>query len=265
MQIKGTSNGAELNATLEWTHINQSFIINAPAEPLIPTNTVVGVLPTAPNDTAVPQATSVSPTAVIAPPTEVSQTYEFLGGRFFKDSIGNLNYVGSNRYQGAGKITNPVITVTLMDASKNVLGTGQSFSNPNSVNPGGLIPFKVLLTSAPDKWADSEVRISADDNSFMSDILSADFEVSGTNLIPAKGYNPAKVVGRIKNIGSYPVNLVGVYVAFYDASDKILDVGFTFVGTNGIAPGVAEPFEVSAYEVKGAAKYEVVASGFVQK
>ena len=33
MLIKGTSNGTDVNATIEWTNINQSFTIDAPAMP----------------------------------------------------------------------------------------------------------------------------------------------------------------------------------------------------------------------------------------
>jgi hypothetical protein len=90
-------------------------------------------------------------------------------------------------------------------------------------------------------------------------------QVEQSSLVaPGTDRDDAKVVGRIKNNSTQTVWLVSITVVFYDAGGRILDVDDGYTALDELGPGVSSPFEVSSYDVRNAARYDLVVSGSVR-
>lgn len=213
-----------------------------------------------------PSSGQPAPTQPPAPPP-AGQEFQLVGAiNSFVNILDDTIYVGVLKYNGTTVRASPKVVATFTDSGGRVLGTDSYSSNKRLLQPGEIIPFKLRYDGLAPEGVRVDLTVEARTASdFDRRNAASNLQVEQSTLTaPGNDRDEAKVVGRIKNGGTQVAWLVSITAVFYDAAGKVIDVDNGYTSLDELAPGATSPFEISSYDAKGVARYELVVSGSVK-
>lgn len=219
-----------------------------------------------PTNTSIPASTEAPIEApILATPTEVNKTYEFLSTSNYESSFGGGdNVVGVIRYNGSQTIASPEIVVTLRDTAKTIVATEKAFTVPSIIRPGGLIPFKVSFLNETQEWATYTTEVQANPiDSFSEGFYYDEFEFIESKIVAGGSFSSGpKIIGTVKNIGTKVASSVQIIGALFDAKNEVVDVSSGFSKISEVQPGDTSTFEIDFSNDEAAERYELVVTSF---
>ena len=157
----------------------------------------------------------------------------------YKDSIGNIHIVGELQNNFRYPINFVQVIATLYDASKQVVGTSNTYTDVDFLRPGERSGFDIILSNS---------------NNAVNYALQATYERALTtksaflNLSVGKGYQDSignyHLVGEVSNIGNNATRFVKVSSIFFDANNKVIDAVTTYTNPSDLQPGQKAPFDL---------------------
>jgi hypothetical protein len=210
---------------------------------------------TAPAPTLAPAQTPTSiptPTPVPGKAEILSHSTYVQAGRWkemFSDTVYEgevLHIVGEVQNSGSVNLHEFEIEAVFLDANGAAIEAGPTHleDDPGLLRPGEKAPFLLILLDeeAGKKVASYELALAFQATAEEPQALEI---LQDTAFLTKQGFH--HVLGEVRNAGQNNVDFVKVYGIFYDENGTVIDVDFTYTGTNGLdtlAPGQKSPFEV---------------------
>jgi hypothetical protein len=194
--------------------------------------------------TAAPTVAAPAPTA---PPA--SGQVDLVQSANYKDAIGSLWFVGVARNNTGKQLSGAEIVLTLLDVGGKTVASAKDFNYDTAlIQPGALMPFRILVSNPPASWANVRWQIVPkpyDPTTFLGKTLYNGLAAEDVSLQPpANQYASWTLVGQVKNSGSQIAQYVHISAAAYDAGGTLLDVDDTYTKLDVLNPGDSSPFEI---------------------
>lgn len=144
-------------------------------------------------------------------PIQITSTSTYI------DDLGNFHVIGEVNNTSVNPQTNVMVTALLSDTNNNVLiGNYSAFSSINTLRPGELSPFDILIQDPQivGKFNFMEFSTSSQPAIFEK---PANLLLNGSNSFLDNVGNP-HIVGSIINQGPAPEQFLNLVVTFYDNS-----------------------------------------------
>jgi len=194
---------------------------------------------------AAPTSVPANPTPVPAAATPTSQAADVL------EIYGGHTYQAYDYFHVVGEMLNPTndwleyvkIVATFYDANGTMIGTEFTYTELDVVPPEdrGVFELSVDATSLGGSVDSYELQVQARAASEMpyQDLVA---EVSNQY----EEYDYWHLEGLVQNTGSRDCEFVKVVGAFYDSTDTIVGVDFTYTDLDVVGAGSQSPFDLAA-------------------
>ena len=185
-----------------------------------------------------------------------SNAYMEQGGMSIDGEDRTLYFVAELRNDSGAMLEIDELTITVSDASGAVIATRHD-SPIDSILVAGEVAYVYEFTPSmmyrsdetnnyPDGWASWDLAVTAEPYE-PSDYEEVNLEIQGLSVTPSG--SPVRATGTIVNSTDRVVSAttIEVYVALYDASGALVNVGWTFAdsaATDTLAPGGSTTFTV---------------------
>ncbi len=152
-------------------------------------------------------------------------------------SDGYLHLIGVVKNISQKNLQYVKVVYTLYDNDDNPVDTDFTYSFKNILMPGEESPYEIMMKDVD--WATCDISMTSRTT---SEKPYTGLQLSKSNQKSEYGYT--HVIGTVKNIGDKEVKYVKVMGAFYDKSDKLIRVGFTYTTIDELAPWQRTPFDM---------------------
>ena len=141
------------------------------------------------------------------------------------------------------------IVLTLLDVGGKTVASAEDFNYDSAlVQPGALMPFRILVSNPPASWANVRWQIVPtvyDPTTFLGRNLYGGITVEDMGLQPpGNQFGFWSLAGQVKNSGDKAAQYVHILAAVYDASGTLLDVDDAYSKLDVLNPGDSSPFEI---------------------
>jgi hypothetical protein len=188
-------------------------------------------------------AAEVTSAAAAQPPLEATHYT-------IKQDPNYVEIVGEVINRGEVAVTDPEVTVTLLDAKGIVVATQRGRSGPY-LAPGKKLPFRVMLDGAAQgSWKDVRLTVQGQPAQPNSEYYS----YPGMQAVDVRGNTDRSgftLTGRLSNSGDQPAT-ANAYGLAYDGAGQVIDQGEAST-TDPIQPGAAVPFQLVFHQLEGTA------------
>jgi hypothetical protein len=178
-------------------------------------------------------STTMGQTNLVIPPSSRST---------YRDSIGDLHIVGQVENNFTFPIQFVQITGTVYDSSRQLVSTGNTYTNVDELGPGEKSGFDVLLTNVPSGASNYAVSASYQQAS-TSKPAALSINVGRPNIDIIKAYH---LLGEVTNQGNNTATFVKVSAVFFDANHKVMDAVDTYTSPSDLQPGQKAPFNLQS-------------------
>ena len=155
---------------------------------------------------------------------------------------GTLYVVGEVFNNGDIPLKFVQISLTYYDSANNVVDTGFTFLELDTIHPGQKAPFRTAVT---------ESGIIRNIDNYQATFTDARVTVDKPNVLTVMNHNKfvseygtLNVVGEIENSGSATSHFTKVIATFYDVKGEIIDTSFTFTEPNDIMSNMIANFKI---------------------
>ncbi|HET8627221.1 MAG TPA: FxLYD domain-containing protein [Thermomicrobiales bacterium] len=186
----------------------------------------------------------------------------------YRDSLGNLYFIGEVVNTGTADAANIQIAVSLLDAGGQTVATGQASAlGLPALKPGQKTVWRALINNAPETWQEQRVQAQASQaNALLTAAYYLDLQPAGVTLTPpANEYGWVKASGQVTNTGQGAATFVVVTIGLYGANGKLLAVADGATKLQQLTAGGSAPFAIDFVRVKEIPpKFEVYVHGVKQ-
>lgn len=164
-----------------------------------------------------------------------------------------LNIIGEIRNNSDQAMSFVKIAAALYAVDGSILNTNYSYTMLDYLAPGAISPFKLWFS---DNWQDGdtyEIQVQGDYDTLPEQVI----QIENYTVEAGDGY--CTVRGSVKNSGSTEIPYGTIAVAFYDASDVLVEAEWNFTDGDVIPAGSSTTFEVTTYSCPGYDHIEVYA------
>ncbi|MHA1290350.1 MAG: FxLYD domain-containing protein, partial [Candidatus Thorarchaeota archaeon] len=182
---------------------------------------------------------NITPAIIRAEPSEV----EIVSHSYYVE-MGYSTVVGEVKNVGSQNLEFVMITVTFYDKENNILSTGFTFTEIDTLVPQQKSPFEV--SSFPDENLQVDhYKVVVSDYMKTSSNPYRRLKIQGVTDGTQYGYYTVR--GEVKNIGEITATFVKVVATYYDVEGTVIGTSFTFTNPEDIEEGEAAPFETSTF------------------
>lgn len=208
---------------------------------------------------AQPQPTPI-PTATALPtpqPTVTPTRLEVRSSRYYRS--GSFGYVVGDVFNGlASPVYFAKLTAGFYDSGGHLLATASGYTLLTRTPPGQRVPFRILLSNAPEAIATYTLDLDYQTSSFL------DYRWATIVSQQARDNFGAEVFGELRNDQARELRSIAVAVTFLDAAGQVYDVEIGFPSSTTLAPGATSLYRVSTYDRSLVGLYAIVqAEGYV--
>ena len=209
--------------------------------------------PPAPTPTSTPTST----------PTPTPAGVVILSSNAFVPYSGStsLYVVGEVKNTSASNVRFVKINAVLRDNSGQIVDGDYSYALAEVIKPGDLSPFRIIFSNAP-TWVTYELTVTWSTTTESWYLLELDKTESYFDSSDA--YH---VRGSVRNQYTVERKFVELLLTFYDNSDRVIGVDWTYTNPTSIASDAEISFDVEAYFWMGkpsgtwVTRYAIVAGG----
>jgi hypothetical protein len=164
----------------------------------------------------------------------------------YKDSIGGVHIVGQVQNNFTFPVSHVQVVVTLYNPNRQVVSTGNAYTDVNFLKPGEKSGFAVIATNVP-----SDARGYS---------LSASYQQASSSKPPALSLslgshnldiiNSYHLLGEVTNLGNITASFVKISAVFFDANHKVVDAVFGYTNPSDLQQGQKAPFDLQSSSPK---------------
>jgi hypothetical protein len=157
------------------------------------------------------------------------------------DNAGNFHIIGevNNTSENNQGLVN--INSTLYDSFNNVIGHSSTYSTIESLRPGELSPFEIVINNP--QQANKINYYALFTSSQASQEKPANLLLNLSNIYFDHMTNP-HIAGNITNLGQSPISSIKVIGTFYNNLSHVIGTNITNINYNNLSNGQSVPFDL---------------------
>jgi len=169
-----------------------------------------------------------------------------MGTTSYTDESGYFNVVGEVLNSGGSNIKDVMVVATFYDGSNKVIGTAFTYTELDIIPANISAPFDIL--TYPNKIQPASYKLAVQGNVTGIQPFAGLSTNNSSASIDGSGY--FDIVGEVDNASTQPANAVKVIATYYDSSNNVIGMGFTYTTIDVIEAGNISPFDLTSYPLK---------------